>query len=190
MSVGQILFTNSRKNFVAGYVETRGRGRYENRKTLPAFYFNTQNAALKSVHYIRSGGQDTSLDLSYGGDDSEFGYRVWKESGIPAIANQDAIAYSTEKKELGQMLNEMKCFGSVNLHAIHQKHPELKDLFHFQWMESHSLKTRLIRLLMRESLVENIQKRVPVIPGFIRNPIIHFLVFLNIGIGYLSAKRF
>lgn len=188
LSVGDVVYSGIRGNWVAEYHQERGRGKFNHGETMPPIYLNTQNVSLRSIYFIKTGGQDPLFGSTYGGEDTELGYRLWKSFHISAVANKKAVGYSDETKPLETWLVQLRQFGAMNLPLIRKKHPDLIRLYRMDLLSSNSLKSRFVRTLMKESLNRNLKLWLRPVPQNIRNRLIHFLVFLNIGLGYLSAS--
>lgn len=183
ISIGEVIYTNIRQNIWADYIQTRGKNKYKDLDEIPAHYLNSQNLAMPSEDYIKLGGQDTNM-TTYGGGDTEFGYRILKELSYPVIFNQKAFGYSIMPKTLDFALNQHIEFGKINLPYIHQKYPEFKSLFRFDLIESSSVKSKFVRLLLRGWIFNTFKKLTPCTPTRIRRKLIHYLVFYSIYQGY------
>jgi len=188
ISVGEVIYTNSGENIWAKYLETRGKGKYRNLQEMPAYYLNTQNAAMLSEYYVKSGGQHPSLSKKYGGDDTELGYRIGKEFDIPAVFNKKACGYSYLEKSLKKALQQMEEFGRYNLKIIREIHPEFKEIFNFNLLRENNIKSVIIRSLLRKDFAELLKFSIDFLPDFLSLPAVHFLVFYSICKGYKSAE--
>jgi GT2 family glycosyltransferase len=187
ISVGEVIYENSEENIWAYYLQTRGKGKYNEMEEIPCYYLNTQNVSLKSKYFVELGGQDQDLTTSYGGDDTILGYQLGKKYGIPAFFNKSAFGYSTIHKTLDQALEQMKEFGAVNLKIIKQKYPELDKIFHFNRMESKSIYHRVLRLFLVKPLAELMRQTINIFPSFIKIKFVHYLVFYSIYKGYKTS---
>jgi hypothetical protein len=188
LSMGKIILANSGSNRVAGYLRKRGTGKFTHGKEVPGFYLNTQNVAMRSSHFIALGGFDETFSLSYGGDDTDLGYRLAKTRRLAAVFNGSAFVSVCENKTVSFFLSQMRVFGASSLHLIRKKHPEFSQLFGVKWYETQSVRGRLARFLIRGSLAEKLERLAPVIPIATSHRLIHALVFLNMGKGYLSSE--
>lgn len=184
VSVGEVIYKNANENIWAYYLQTRGKGKYNDLDEIPAYYLNTQNVAFKSKYFIESGGQDLDLSKSYGGDDTVLGYRINKKFNIPTVFNKSAEGYSVLHKTLSKALEQMKEFGNVNLKIIKKKYPELDKIFNFNVMDSKTVHHLLIRLLLRKSVAQTLMKTIKIVPNRIKLLYIQFLVFYSIYCGY------
>ncbi|UCH65783.1 MAG: glycosyltransferase family 2 protein [Ignavibacterium sp.] len=189
ISVGEVIYENRKQNIWAYYLQTRGKGKYNNMEEIPCYYLNTQNVSLKSNYFVELGGQDRDLTKSYGGDDTILGYQLGKKYGIPAFFNKSAFGFSIIHKTLDQALEQMKEFGAVNLKIIKQKYPELDKIFHFNKMESKSLYYRILRLFLVKPLAELVISTINIFPSFIKIKFVHFLVFYSIYEGYKTSTE-
>jgi glycosyltransferase involved in cell wall biosynthesis len=187
LSVGRIRQANSATHPVAAYLQGRGAEKFSLNANIPSYYLNTQNVAMRSAAFKAVRGFDADFALSYGGDDTELGYRLGKEKGFSAGANSLACVSVRENKTVAFFLGQMRAFGASSLKLIRKKHPEFDRLFGVRWFESRSPAGFLVRLLVQSSLAEALEKLVPFAPCGIRNRMIHLLVFLNMGKGYFSS---
>jgi len=184
VSVGEVIYKNANENVWAYYLQTRGKGKYNDLAEIPAYYLNTQNVAFKSKYFIESGGQDIDLSKSYGGDDTVLGYRINKKFNIPAVFNKSAEGYSILHKTLDKALTQMEEFGNVNLKIIKKKYPELDGIFKLNFIESKSLHHLFVRLFLRKFVAKTLLKTINIVPDRIKLLHIQFLVFYSIYCGY------
>jgi glycosyltransferase involved in cell wall biosynthesis len=189
VSVGEVIYENSKENIWALYLQTRGKQKYKDFSDMPAYYLNTQNASFRATYFTELGGQDIELSKSYGGDDTILGYRIGTKFNIPAVFNHAAVGHSVLEKTLNEALNQMREFGAVNLKIIRRKYPEFTEIFRFDRIESNRLRHRLFRLLLRKRLSSALVISINFLPSIINLKIVHFLVFLYIYKGYKTAKR-
>jgi glycosyltransferase involved in cell wall biosynthesis len=188
ISVGEVIYENSEENVWALYLQTRGKQKYKDFSDMPAYYLNTQNAALKSEYFIKLGGQDIDLSKSYGGDDTILGYRIGRKFNIPAVFNKAAVGHSVLEKTLNEALKQMREFGAINLKIIRRKYPDFTEIFRFDRIESNRLRHRLFRLLLRKRVSSVLLISINFFPSIIKLKIVHFLVFLSIYKGYKYPK--
>lgn len=185
ISLGEVEHINLKTNYLADYIQSRGKNRYKDQEVLPAKYITSQNVAIRSKYFIQMGGQDSAL-VSYGSD-IEFGYRLKKSFLVPFIYNKKAVGYTTWDKDLDCVLEQMEEFGKYSLHYIKQKHPEFKEAFRFDLMIQKNLKSFLIRMLMQKPIAGFFKKIVPHVPGFLQRAIMHYLFFFYINKGFRSG---
>ncbi len=189
LSMGRIIITNAMTDPVAGYLMKRGAGKYAHGTEVPGYYLNTQNSAMKTSHFTSLRGFDQNFGLCYGGDDTELGYRLEKQEGLTCLVNENARVYAAEHKTLSFFLDQMRSFGSFNLHLIRKKHPGFTGLFGLRWYETHSAAGTAARMLIKSPLAEKLERLVPDVPPFLARGLIHALVFLNMGKGYLNSEE-
>ena len=188
ISVGEVIYDNSKENIWALYLQTRGKQKYKDFSNMPAYYLNTQNASFKAVYFTELGGQDIDLSKSYGGDDTILGYRIGKKFNIPAVFNKAAVGHSNMEKTLNEALKQMREFGAVNLKIIRRKYPDFTEIFGFDRIESNQLRHRLFRLLLRNRISSVLLILIKFFPSSIKLKIVHFLVFLSIYKGYKTDR--
>jgi len=185
ISIGEVIYTNIKKNIWADYLQTRGKNKYKNLEVIPSYYLNSQNLAMKSDDFISIRGQDVNM-TTYGGGDTEFGYRISQLLNIPVVFNKDAFGFSEMPKTLDFALIQMIEFGSINLPYIHGKYPEFKSLFRFDLIESSSPKSLFIKLILNKWIYQTIYYILPFASTIIKRKLIHYLVFYSISKGYNS----
>ncbi len=188
ISLGDVIYTDSKTNYLSDYLQHRGKNKYKNGDEIPAYYLITQNVAFESKYFIKIKGQDASM-VTYGGGDTEFAYRLWKTFHLPVIFNALAAGYSELNKDLPIYFRQMEEFGSINLPYIYKKYPEFTQLFRFDCLISHSLPHRLLRLFLQNWLAWGARAIVPLLPRLIRRQVIHYLVFYHIYCGYRDSSK-
>lgn len=186
ISVGEIYYINTKTNIWARYLQTRGKGKYKNREEIPSHYLNTQNVAFKTKHFLESGGQDLEMSKSYGGDDTELGYRLNKEFGLKVIFNKAAAAFSEMEKTLDKALLQMEEFGARNLKLMRKKHPELAAVFRVDLFEGISLKQKIMRMILSNPVAAVVRSLMPLFIGKTKILAVHYLVMNSILKGYKS----
>lgn len=188
ISVGEIFYTNTKANIWAKYLQTRGKGKYKNGDIIPSHYLNTQNVAFLTKYFLESGGQDLEMSKSYGGDDTELGYRLNKQFGLELIFNKSAVAFSEMTKTLDKALLQMEEFGNVNLKLIRKKHPELSNVFRADLLEGNSSKNKLMKLVLSPPFSNIIKFLFPLFIGKLKVYVVHYLVMSSILKGYSSHQ--
>ena len=188
MSLGEILYTVSGDASVSFYLQSRGRGKYKHGDSIPGYGLTTGNVAFQARHFIQARGMDERFGLSYGGEDTDLGYRLSKTNRLKTIVNKMAMGHVLYEKPLSNWMHQLQEFGQTNLHYLRKKHPELVELFRMDLLESRSPIGWVIRIFIHPTFCANLEKTIPVVPRIVRNQILHVLVFLNIGLGYLNVK--
>jgi len=183
ISLGNVIYTNTKENIWADYLQTRGKNKFNDHAVIPTYYLNSQNLAMRSEDFISVGGQDSKM-RTYGGGDTEFGYRISKLLDLPLIFNKHAVGYSEMPKTIDFALEQMIEFGSINLPYIKSKHPEFKDLFRFDLIDSSNIKSLLVKSALNKSIYKTIYSLLPYVPQVIKRKFIHYLVFYKINEGY------
>ncbi len=191
ISMGDVIYTNIKENIWADYLQTRGKNKYKNLDVIPTYYLNSQNLAMRSEDFISVGGQDINM-TTYGGGDTEFGYRISKLLNIPLVFNKEALAFSEMPKTIDFALKQMIEFGKINLPYIHKKYPEFNSLFRFDLIEGKSVKSFFIKFILTNWMYKIVYALLNFAPSIIRRKLIHYLVFYSINKGYnlyLTEKR-
>ena len=184
VSVGEVYYVNTRTNIWAKYLMTRGKGRFEDKQEIPSHYLNTQNVAFKTKYFLESGGQDLEMSNSYGGDDTELGYRLHKLYGIKTVFNKSAAVFSDLDKNLNKALSQMEEFGERNLKLIRKKHPEFKNVFRVDLFEGKSFSKKVFRFLLNTIFSKIVKLFLFLVPGKLKMICVHYLVFAAIYKGY------
>ncbi len=186
ISLGYVKYADSKNDMVSTYLQSRGIGKFKDGRRIPAFHLNTQNTSMKTRYYIQAGGQDEQLDASYGGDDTELGYRLGRTFGVQAVVNKQAVCLCFGRKSIDALLERMQDFGAGNLIRIRRKHPDFHSLFRFRWITAFA---GIFSGLPAESRsLSCILPLLSHIPARIRNALIHALVFISISKGYACRK--
>lgn len=183
ISIGEVVYTNNKSNIWGDYLQTRGKNKFNDMDEIPGYYLNSQNLAMSTEDFVNLGGQDASM-TTYGGGDTEFGFRIYKQLGTPVIFNKTALGYSEMPKTLDYALKQHIEFGKINLPYIHNKYPEFTSLFHFELIESNSLQAKLVRGILKKWIYNFIYSIVRIPVPAIRRKLIHYLVFYSIAEGY------
>ena len=152
---------------------------------IPAQYLISQNLAMSTEDFIKIGGQDGKM-VTYGGGDTEFGYRISKLLNVPVIFNQKALGYSEMPKTLDYALNQHIEFGKINLPYIHNKYPEFTSLFRFDLIASNSIQSFFVNLFMNKWMRNIVYFLTSKTRPCFRRKCIHYLVFYSIQKGYRS----
>lgn len=186
VSAGGVKYLDKNNDW-AQYLTTRGAYKFKDKAEIPFKYFNTQNIAFNAFYFTQLNGFDAKIN-SYGGDDTEFSYRLHKQYTIPTIKNGDAVAEGIMNKTLKNALFQMREFGSSSLPYIINKHPEFKEIFNIKIYNS--LHVISLYNILNTPLVYNILiKCTKISPIWVKIKIIHLLVFKNIFEGFLKQKK-
>ena len=184
ISVGEVFYVNTRTNIWAKYLMTRGKGQFTDQQEIPAHYLNTQNVAFRTKYFLDSGGQDLEMSSSYGGDDTELGYRLNKLSGIKTIFNKSAAVFSDLDKNLNKALEQMEEFGANNLKLIRKKHPEFKTVFRVDLFEGRNFSNKFIKFLLNSFFFGLAKSILILLPSKLKMICVHYLVIAAIYKGY------
>lgn len=147
ISLGYTHWANQADNLWAAYISTRGVAKHQSADRVPYQYFTTQNTALKTSYFTELGGFDPHFVL-YGGEDTEFAYRIHKLYKASFVFCKDAQIHTTADKSLDQALQLLETFGRHNLKYIAQKHPECGEIFYLNLLKGKSLKAILFRAFL------------------------------------------
>lgn len=186
ISVGELYYTNTRTNVWAKYLQTRGKGQFEDKSEIPSHYLNTQNVAFRTKYFLESGGQDLEMSKSYGGDDTELGYRLNKLFGLKTVFNKSAAVFSELDKTLDKALLQMEEFGNRNLKLIRKIHPEFNNVFRVDLFEGEAFKHKFIKFFLNPFFAKTIKTLLFLFLGKLKMLAVHYLVMASIYKGYIS----
>ncbi len=162
VSLGDVIYKNRRSSSLAAYVQSRGKNKFKSFETIPCYYFNSPNTAMRSIYFTKCGGQDENM-IHYGGGDVEFGCRLYKKTLIPFIYNPSAVVTGIFNKSLEKILEQMREFGAINLRYILKKHPEFKKAFGAEHLESSSVQSFFFRMLLSSPIEWFIKKTIGIL---------------------------
>jgi glycosyltransferase involved in cell wall biosynthesis len=175
ISLGKVEYTN-RDNVWGQYLVTRGQGKYADKTVVPYQCFTTQNVAMRRQVFEQMGGFDPDF-FFYGGDDTEFGFRLKKENQVEFVVNHGALATSEMDKDVDTALQQFREFGAINFKLIHQKHPDCSDVFLMRYFVQNDVKAKIFRILLNAHLASIVRKGLRLLP----------LPWRNVGLSYLVA---
>lgn len=150
VSLGYTHWANQKENLWAAYISTRGVAKHHNNDKVPYQYFTTQNTALKTSYFVELGGFDPHFVL-YGGEDTEFAYRLQQRYHPLFIYSKEAQILTTADKTLAQALDLLETFGRLNLRYIAQKHPKCGDIFYLKLLKDNTLKAMLFKTFLNSA---------------------------------------
>jgi glycosyltransferase involved in cell wall biosynthesis len=130
-SIGAIRYRNAGTNLWARYKSVRRLSRWPSGSLLPPSQFITANAAVHTADVVALSGFDEKMS-SYGGEDTEFGYRLVEQLARPIVSNPEAYAIAWEEKTLSAALSDLRSYGRINLGYLRRKHPSMKDAFRIE----------------------------------------------------------
>ncbi|MCP4647647.1 MAG: glycosyltransferase [bacterium] len=99
----------------------------------PWNYFITGNLSVTSALLVEAGGFDTSIS-SYGGEDTEMGYRLSK-TGTSFYWNPKLSVNHLDDVSVSRHSEKMLEYGATGLRYTLQKHPDIKGLLGSRWIE-------------------------------------------------------
>ncbi len=163
------------------YDMTRGMNRFKNNLAeLPARYILTGNVSMPASVFIKLNGFDECIK-TYGGEDTELGCRIQKESGLKVLLNKQAVAFGVMDKPLLFALEQREAFAGQGLKYLLKKHPWAKDVFQVNFLTS--LKGKIVYHLIPQKLLMQVAEN-HLLPLHFRIKIVHLLVFYHLYKGY------
>ena len=185
ISVGSIEYTNTASNIWGAYLMSRGHHKYRDGDKIPYYYFLTGNSALKTEALLEIGGFDQQL-RTYGGNDLEIAYRLWKQYQFSTVYNKAAMVKGTMDKSLSFALEQISEFGAINLHYIREKHPEFDTMFKFKRLIKESFAGGVLWWNIWEKLSLFL---LTITWGAVRNAVIHYLVAKYMRLGFTERRK-
>jgi glycosyltransferase involved in cell wall biosynthesis len=179
ISQGQICYEEG--TIWGDYDMTRGMNRFQNNLAeLPAKYILTGNVAMPASLFVRLNGFDEGIK-TYGGEDTELGCRIQKESGQRVLFNRQAVAFGVMDKSLSFALQQREAFAGQGLKYLLNKHPWAKDVFQVNFLTS--LRGKILYHLIPRKLLMQASENCH-LPLFLRIKMVHLLVFYHLYKGY------
>lgn len=185
-SVGSITYSNARSSIWARYLMTRGRSRWRPGARLPFNQFVTSNSALRSDDFLALGGFDSSI-VSYGGEDTEFAFRLVSVRQRGIVNNPSARAISIEPKPVAQALGELHTFSRINLPHLYRIHPDMPSLFMTDRLQSSHPLDRMFRLMLNPLTDMVAGAVIRTGPDALRMKALNYAVIRAVSRGYLEA---
>jgi glycosyltransferase involved in cell wall biosynthesis len=185
-SVGDVRYIGTPGALWPRYLTTRGRYRFAPGSDLRPFDFNTANVALRSRHVVAAQGFDETLS-NYGGEDTEFAFRLQKQHGLRFVYNTAARALSIERKTVDRALAELREYGAVNLRLIRRYHPDMAGHFWIEKLESNRLTDRAFRAFLNPVLDRIVDTLLPITPFVIQRELLNYKVIRAVFAGYADG---
>lgn len=185
VSVGDVIYNNTKSNIWAYYQSTRGKRQYSDGDILPFKYLGIQNAAMSSKIFKDIGGFDDKM-TTYGGNDNELSYRInYLNPEIQFVYTKKARVSGDMNKNFDQALLQLYEFGEHNLHYLLEKYPDYADLFRAEALLSKNI---FAKLVFNKGWVYLIKMIFPF--AFKKNGLImmHFLTAFYIRSGFMKNK--
>ncbi len=179
VSVGQVTY--ERNNIWSDYDLTRGMHKYKkNLSVIPAKYIVTDNVAMPSFVFLELKGFDEHF-RTYGGEDTELGYRIQEKYNLPVVVNKKALAFGSLDKSLAFALQQREEFAGANLKYLLNKHPWATDIFNIRFINSVFGKALYFFTPKKMLLTASENEKLP---HFLRLKFVHLLVFCYLFKGY------
>jgi glycosyltransferase involved in cell wall biosynthesis len=103
------------------YIDSRGVKKVAPGDPIPPRYFMTGNSSVSRAMLARAGGFDEDFD-EYGGEDTEFGYRLGAHGGHFRYA-PDAVSYHLDLNSVPAMARRLRRYGERMLPILVRKVP-------------------------------------------------------------------
>ena len=118
------------------YSSLRGaKKKYINGDSIHFKYFLFSNTAVRRYAFNSLIGFDNQF-IKYGGEDTELAIRLYEIYPRGLYYFQTLISYHHGKKELDDYCEDMKIYGSINLHKLINKYPQHANHLSGRWLTS------------------------------------------------------
>lgn len=162
---------------------------------VPFQYVISMNLSVRITVARQVGGFEVDI-TSYGGEDSEFAYRIIQSNTGYFSYNPDAIAYH-QHESLKKTALKLYEYGSLSLPVILKRHPELSEhlparlVEPLRWSDSFLLKLQKLWawVFLRRPFLFIARGLRLVTPDFIAFPMIRFIMAYHTLTGYREALK-
>ncbi|MEW6750921.1 MAG: glycosyltransferase [Candidatus Latescibacterota bacterium] len=149
VAIGNILFApHVRRDALARHLESRGVHRLRPGEPVPFKCFVTGNSSVPRALLERVGLFDEGF-TSYGGEDLELGYRLYR-AGARFAYVPEALSWHHHARTLEEVCRLMRTYGRSSLPLLLGKHPELAPLLRLGFLAGGRLSPN--RLFARAAL--------------------------------------
>ena len=182
-SVGSVIYDNADAAIWAGYLNGRGRHRYQDGAELPFTQFTTANSLVDASDLIAIGGFDERFG-GYGGEDLDLAIRLQEYSGKPFLNSPGAAAHTVEDKTISQALEQFRSYGANNIPLLERLHPNVPRTFELERMHSRKAKDRVFSASMNRVTDVVADALVRTGPQALRNQALNYKVVRAVWAGY------
>ena len=186
ISLGAVHYHDVGNNAWVRYLSVRGIAKYDDREEVPHNYFITPNTVVPAEMVLGVEGFDEKINR-YGGEDMEFGHRIWLKYKPKFIFNAQAKVHTVQDKRLDQALKELREYGGSGLRYITQKFPELSHIYWVDKCNSTTLKDRAFEWLTLPIFQSLVRALLGIIPYPLKNTFISYLVVSAIHDGFRNG---
>lgn len=183
VSLGYTHWQNQDDNLWAAYISTRGVAKHKTADRVPYQYFTTQNTGLPTSYLTELSGFDPHFVL-YGGEDTEFAYRLQQRYNPSFVFCKEAQIHTTADKSLNQALQLLETFGKHNLKYIATKHPYCGEIFYLNLLKGKGLRPILFRAFLNVYTYRLASIAARILPKRIS------VLWINICVAYRIKKGF
>lgn len=183
VSIGTVRYRNAKHNPWARYTAERGVGKFRHGELVPYLYFITPNTAVPTDWLRQLDGFDENL-YTYGGEDTELGFRLNAAFRPLFTFNDQAIAETIQDKPLRVALAQLRRYGENGLTYIVRKHPEMKSVFWVYRCERKTLSDILFEWCTARLFHEICLVFSGMLPFFLQRHLFNYLVISAVHQGY------
>lgn len=116
------------------YEAPRGARHLESLSKVPYYYFLYNMASIRSTVVQNTGLFDPDIK-EYGGEDTEYAFRMAQQFPEGLYFSPDLKGYHHHYRSLDDALQLYKIYGRVNVPYIIEKHPEMKSIYYYDYLQ-------------------------------------------------------
>lgn len=179
------------------YESKRGAAKFDINKPIPFNTFIFNNTSIKRTIFEKTGLFDENIKM-YGGEDTEFSYRVWKHYPDGLYHDPSILVIHHHYRTIEHVLNIIEEFGEKVVPYLIKKHPDLVKLYGISFLnckiDDITFKTSLIKstigFIIRSKLMQNLTMRLYKIAPFpLSNPLVRLLMASSLLRGIAGSSQ-
>ena len=179
------------------YESKRGAAKFDINKPIPFNTFIFNNTSIKRTIFEKTGLFDENIKM-YGGEDTEFSYRVWKHYPDGLYHDPSILVIHHHYRTIEQALDIIEEFGEKVVPYLIKKHPDLAKLYGISFLnckiDDIIFKTSLIKstigFSIRRKLMQNLTMRLYKIAPFpLSNPLVRLLMASSLLRGIARSSK-
>jgi len=116
------------------YRAKRGAKKYTPESSLPYNVFLFNNSSIKREVIDECGMFDEAINV-YGGEDTEFAYRIHQQYPVGLFCSYSLNAVHDHYRSLSSALNNLHEFAKINIPYLVQKHPGMSRLYGLKYID-------------------------------------------------------
>ena len=188
ISLGAVQYHQVGNNAWVRYLSERGIAKYAHKEEVPHNYFITPNTVVPREMVWGVEGFDEKINR-YGGEDMEFGHRIWLKYKPKFVFNAAAKVHTIQEKRLDQALSELREYGATGLRYITQKFPELSHIYWVDKCTSTKVGDQFFEFLTISSFQQVARLLQRLLPYPLQRTLISYLVVSAIHEGFRKGEK-